>query len=161
MIPLEHIKQRSKDKRKVFKKLMGRLGKLKPSRVDGLFHAEHDAAFEEIDCLACANCCSTTSPIFMRKDVERIAKHLGMRPGVFEERYLHMDEDEDLVLNTAPCPFLGSENYCSIYEVRPKACREYPHTDRKHMVDILDLTLKNTKVCPAVFQIVEKINEAV
>ena len=128
--------------------------------VDEMFHPLHDAAFEQIDCLDCANCCKTTSPIFRDVDIDRIAKHLGMRPSHFTERYLHIDEDNDWVLNVAPCPFLGDDNYCSIYDVRPKACRDYPHTDRKHMTQILDLTYKNTMVCPAVASIVEKLRTA-
>jgi len=59
------------------------------------------------------------------------------------------------VLNSAPCPFLDSENYCLVYEDRPIACREYPHTNRKRFYQILDLTLKNTLICPAALQVAE------
>ncbi|NBU47652.1 MAG: YkgJ family cysteine cluster protein, partial [Flavobacteriales bacterium] len=61
------------------------------------------------------------------------------------------------VLKSSPCTFLGDDNYCNIYEVRPLACREYPHTDRKNMFQILDLTAQNSKICPAVSRIVQKI----
>ena len=137
------------------KKLLTSAAKRKD--LDDFFHTAHEEAFEKIDCLTCANCCKTTSPIFRDVDIDRIAKHLGMRPSLFTEKYLHIDEDHDWVLNFAPCPFLGSDNYCSIYEVRPKACREYPHTDRKNMSQIMDLTYRNTLVCPAVAEMVEKI----
>jgi Fe-S-cluster containining protein len=80
-----------------------------------------------------------------------------MKPGDFIEKYLRIDEDKDYVLKSSPCPFLDAENYCMVYEDRPKACREYPHTNRKKMVQITDLTLKNTKVCPAVFEMVERL----
>ena len=70
-------------------------------------------------------------------------------------QHMYLDEDGDYVFNGAPCPFLGSDNYCSIYEARPKACREYPHTDRKQFQQILDLSLKNTRICPAVARIFE------
>ena len=82
-----------------------------------------------------------------------------MKPGTFVEQYLKVDEDGDYVLTTAPCPFLDDENYCRIYEDRPKACREYPHTDRKKMVQITSLTYKNTLVCPAVLEIVERLKQ--
>lgn len=127
---------------------------------DEAFHALHEEAFQSIDCLQCANCCKTTSPIFRDVDINRIAKHLGMKPSLFTEKYLHIDEDHDWVLNSSPCAFLGDDNYCSIYEVRPKACRDYPHTDRKHMHQIMDLTYKNTMVCPAVASIVDKLRAA-
>lgn len=130
-----------------------------PKNLDTLFHTAHDAVFERTDCLSCANCCKTTSPIFYQRDIERAAKALGMKPGEFLQKYLYMDEDGDFVLNNAPCPFLNAENYCGIYEDRPAACREYPHTDRKNMRQIMDLTYRNTLVCPAVLEITERIKE--
>ena len=65
----------------------------------------------------------------------------------------------DYVLQTVPCTFLGEDNSCSIYEVRPKACREYPHTNRIKQHQILNLTEKNVEVCPAVYNIVEKLKK--
>ncbi len=132
-------------------------GLWKKKDLDARFHAEHEEVFSRIDCLTCANCCKTTSPIFRDVDIERISKHLGMRVSNFTDKYLHMDEESDWVLNEAPCAFLGDDNYCSIYDVRPKACREYPHTDRKNMMQVLDLTNNNTMVCPAVAEMVENM----
>lgn len=132
--------------------------KKKKGDVDRAFHELHEEAFDEPVCLSCANCCQTTSPIFLQKDIDRIAKHLRIQPGDFTQKYLRTDEDGDYVLQKAPCPFLGSDRYCAIYEVRPKACREYPHTNRKNMTGILNLTLRNTKVCPAVFAIMERLS---
>jgi Fe-S-cluster containining protein len=56
------------------------------------------------------------------------------------ETYLLLDEEHDYVFRQQPCPFLGVDNYCSIYEVRPKACREYPHTDRDKFHQLLNLS---------------------
>ena len=141
------------------KKFLQRL-KQKDSRlVDDAFHDTHEEVFEEIDCLTCANCCKTTSPIFYQNDIERIAKFLRVKPGDFIEKYLRVDEDKDYVLKSSPCSFLDTDNYCTIYEARPKACREYPHTDRKKMVQIMDLTYKNTLVCPAVLEMVERLKK--
>lgn len=139
------------------KKFLHRLKNKDPRKVDDTFHQLHDEVFEEIDCLTCANCCKTTSPIFYQTDIERIAKALRMRPGDFSEKYLRIDEDKDYVLKSSPCPFLDAENYCSVYPDRPKACRDYPHTNRKKMVQILELTYQNTLVCPAVLEIVERM----
>jgi Fe-S-cluster containining protein len=84
-----------------------------------------------------------------------------MKPGAFIDSYLRVDEDNDYVLQTTPCSFLGADNYCGIYEVRPKACREYPHTDRRKLQQIASITIANTAICPAAFQIVERMKEAV
>ncbi|MEO6306108.1 MAG: YkgJ family cysteine cluster protein [Bacteroidia bacterium] len=136
-----------------------RLKNKAPKNLDEVFHTAHDDAFEKIDCLSCANCCKTTSPIFYQRDIERAAKGLRLKPGDFLQKYLEMDEEGDFVLKQAPCPFLDKENFCSIYENRPTACREYPHTNRKKMQQILDLTFKNTLVCPAVLKITEDVKK--
>jgi Fe-S-cluster containining protein len=141
------------------KKFLLGLKKKDPRKVDDAFHAQHHAVFEEVDCLACANCCKTTSPIFYQTDIERLSKAMRLKPGEFITRYLHLDGDKDYVLNVAPCPFLLPDNHCAVYEDRPRACREYPHTNRKKMVQIMDLTYRNTLVCPAVSEMVERLKK--
>lgn len=157
---LQHLRQRAKDEKKANRRYFKKLAQRKPKELDQTVAALHEEVFADTDCLQCANCCKTASPIFREKDIERIAAHFRMRPGVFVEKYLHIDQDGDYVLNTQPCPFLGVDNYCSIYDIRPRACREYPHTDRKNFHQILDLTLKNTMVCPAALEVVKRLREA-
>ncbi len=141
------------------RKLVQKLKKSNNREVDGLFHSEHNKVFKKMACLSCANCCKTTSPVFRDVDIKRISKKLRMPIGKFTETYLRMDEENDYVLKTSPCAFLNDDNTCSIYEDRPLACREYPHTDRKNMYQILDLTLTNSLICPAVSEIFTKIKE--
>ena len=141
------------------KALFSKLKQLKTKDLDEKFHIPHDNVFENYNCLSCANCCKTTSPIFTRKDVDRLAAYLDMKPVEFQIKYLIIDEDDDFVLHSSPCPFLEEDNTCKVYSARPNACREYPHTNRKKMYQILDLTLQNTLVCPAVNLIVEKIKK--
>lgn len=154
---LNKFKDDSQNRSKENKKFINSLKNKNPRKLDDQFHELHEEVFEEIDCLACANCCKTTSPIFRDKDIERLASHFRIKPGEFIDKYLHLDNDQDYVLNSSPCPFLMDDNYCSVYEDRPRACREYPHTDRKKMTGILNLTYKNTLVCPAVLEIVERL----
>lgn len=158
-INLQRFADLSKTKSLENRSFLQRLKKLNPRKVDELFHEQHEEVFAEVDCLACANCCKTTSPIFYNTDIDRVSKFIGIRPGDFVDKYLRVDEDKDYVLKSAPCPFLDADNYCSVYEARPKACREYPHTDRKKMVQIMDLTYKNTLVCPAVLEMVERLKK--
>ena len=136
-----------------------KLKRITTKNLDDYFQETHEEVFENIVCLSFANCCKTTSPIFYNRDVERLAKHFKMRPGEFIDKYLKIDEDKDYVLKQAPCPFLGLDNYCSVYDSRPNACREYPHTDRKRIAQLLDLTYKNTFVCPAVLEITERLKK--
>jgi Fe-S-cluster containining protein len=149
----EEALKRGAEHRKYLDKLKDR----KPKRLDEKMLEIHEEIFDKIDCLECADCCKTTGPLFTEKDIERISQYLRMKNSVFTEQYLYKDEDQDWVLKRLPCPFLDAENYCFIYEVRPKACREYPHTDRKKFYQINHLTLKNTLICPAVYKIVEEM----
>jgi uncharacterized protein len=152
------IKQQALSKKKQHKKLLDQLKKKKSHEVDMLFQDAHEAVFEKTNCLTCANCCKTTGPLFTPKDITRISSHLKLSEQQFISKYLKIDEDHDYVLQKTPCSFLSHDNYCSIYEYRPKACSEYPHTDRSKQQQIFSLTLKNCEICPAVYDILEQIN---
>ncbi|MFV0530958.1 MAG: YkgJ family cysteine cluster protein [Flavobacteriales bacterium] len=156
---IQKLPQKAKDKQKEHKLFLEKLKKKKPKKLDFMMQEIHHEIFQKIDCLECANCCKTTGPLLIQKDIERIAKHLRIKPQQFVNQYLRLDEDQDYVFQSMPCPFLGSDHYCSIYEVRPKACKEFPHTNRKKFYQINALTLENVKICPAVYEIMEEIQK--
>lgn len=156
---LEYYKEQALQKQKEHKKILENLKRKPPKDLDYMVQETHDEVFEKIDCLQCANCCKTTGPLFVEKDIERISKHFRIKPAEFESKFLRTDEDQDKVLQDLPCWFLNTDNTCSIYEVRPKACREFPHTDRKKIYQINHLTVKNTLICPAAFEFVEQIKK--
>lgn len=156
---LKQLPALAKDKHIENKKYFDKLRKKPPKNLDYVMQELHDKEFERTDCLACANCCKTTGPLFTSADIERISKHFRMKPQQFIDQYLRIDEDKDYVLQSVPCHFLDSENYCMIYDVRPKACREFPHTDRKKFQQISNLTLKNVEICPATYRIVEEMKK--
>ena len=158
---LNHLPQLAKDKHNENKKFFAKLRKKPPKKLDYLMQQLHEEEFSRTDCLECANCCKTTGPLFTDKDVTRIAKHFKMKEQTFVTQFLRVDEENDYVLQSVPCTFLGADNYCSIYEVRPKACKEFPHTDRKKFQQISNLTLKNVAICPAAFNIVEEMKRRI
>lgn len=158
---IQELPKRSEEIWAQTKKYFSKLKSRPRKRLDLVMQEIHTAEFERTDCMTCANCCKTTSPIFAPKDIARISKHLRMKEQVFSNQFLMRDEDDFMVLKEAPCAFLGEDNSCFIYEVRPKACREYPHTDRKKFIQLTDLTLKNTAVCPAVFNMVEELKKRI
>ena len=155
----EELKNIASDRKRDNSVLFRKLKRKKPPDLDLTVKRLHRQVFEKIDCLECANCCKTISPILIDKDIQRISKKLKIKLSEFADYYLKEDVEGDFVFKESPCPFLMSDNYCSIYEVRPRACREYPHTDRKRFFQILDLTLKNTYVCPAVLEIVAELKK--
>lgn len=148
----KEVRLRKAQWKQYFQKNKNRLMKM-----DAEIEALHDEAVEEIDCLACGNCCRSLGPLILPKDIDTMAKALRIKTSDVIARYLRVDEDGDTVFQSMPCPFLGSDNYCSIYESRPKACREYPHTDRKKFYQIFELSMKNAETCPIVFRVMEGI----
>ena len=157
---LEALPKLAKEAKKESKKYFANLKRRTPKNLDVVVQELHEAEFKKTDCLSCGNCCKTTSPIFTEKDVERISKSLKMKVAAFESQYLERDDDDFMVLKSAPCTFFDeSDNSCFIYDVRPKACSEYPHTNRKKFIQITDLTLTNTEVCPAAYNIVEQLKK--
>jgi uncharacterized protein len=156
---IEEFKVTAEKKKAGNRAFFSQLKSKRYSALDDHFHKAHYQTFESVNCLSCANCCKTTSPVFYQRDIERAAKAIRLKPGEFIDKFLRVDEDKDYVLKQTPCPFLDRENYCSIYQDRPTACREYPHTNRKKIQQILDLTYRNTLVCPAVLKITETVKE--
>ncbi|MFS4482084.1 YkgJ family cysteine cluster protein [Hyunsoonleella sp. 2307UL5-6] len=156
---INNLPKQAKDKHNENKKFFTKLKKKSPKNLDYVMQDLHDEEFKRTDCLECANCCKTTGPLFTDKDIERISKFFKLKPQQFITQYLRLDEENDYVLQSVPCTFLGADNYCSIYDVRPKACREFPHTDRKKFQQISNLTLKNVAICPAAFNIVEAMKQ--
>ena len=117
----------------------------------------NETAYEKINCLNCAACCKNYSPRFKTPDIKRIAKHLDLKEGLFIEKYLNLDEEGDYVVKTKPCPFLGDDNYCSIYDVRPSDCARFPYTDEDVILKRVPLTLKNSTFCPIVYNVLEEL----
>jgi Fe-S-cluster containining protein len=139
------------------KKFLHKIKQKPPKDLDYTMQELHEEEFAKTDCLQCANCCKTTSPIFTEIDLERISKYLKMKYVDFVKEYIIVDEDNFMVLKQAPCSFLNEDNSCNIYDVRPKACKEYPHTNRKKFYQINKLTMNNIEICPAAFNIIEKL----
>lgn len=134
------------------------LKKRDKNKLSSIAEKSDKKVFQKIDCLDCANCCKSIPPIVIKSDVKRISKHLGLTEADFEMKHVLRDEDGDRVLNSSPCSFLDSENACTIYEVRPKACRAYPHTGDQEFVEHMHLLNANVQYCPAVFHILERLS---
>ena len=119
----------------------------------------HNKAFEKVDCLECAACCKNYSPRFKVPDVKRLAKKLKLKESVFIDTYLNLDADGDYVTKSNPCPFLGDNNFCSVYDERPSDCKRFPYTDEDVVLKRIQLTLKNSTFCPAVFFVLEHLEK--
>lgn len=154
---LHNWKKKSGERQKIYKQYLQRANK---NTVLKQLPALHEEAFSKIDCLQCANCCKNYSPRFKTPDVKRIARHLGMKESVFIDTYLKVDDEGDFVVKSTPCPFLGDDNYCSIYDQRPSDCQRFPYTDEDVIIKRPALTVKNTSFCPITYYVVERLIKA-
>ncbi len=153
---LHNWEKKTKERQKLYKQFLERAGKNDVLRLLPGFHEE---AFSKVDCLSCANCCKNFSPRFKTPDIKRISKYLRLRESDFIETYLRVDEDGDFVVKSSPCPFLGADNYCSIYDQRPSDCQRFPYTDEDVIIKRKALTLKNSTFCPITYYVLEKLRE--
>lgn len=153
---LHNWQKQSKEKQKHFKNYLARADK---NKVLKELPVLHDEAFAKIDCLQCAACCKNYSPRFKTPDIKRISKHLSMKEGDFIETYLKVDEEGDYVVKSTPCPFLGSDNLCSVYDVRPSDCARFPYTDEDVIIKRQPLTLKNSSFCPITYYVLDKLSK--
>lgn len=150
----DNWQKKSGDHQKQYKKFLDRADK---NKVLKKLPALHEEAFDKIDCLQCGNCCKGYSPRFKTTDIKRISRSLKMKEGEFITNYLTLDKDGDYVAKTTPCPFLGADNYCSIYEDRPGDCARFPYTNEDVLIKRPQITLKNSTFCPIVHFVLERL----
>ena len=151
---LDNWEKKSQENQKKYKPFLHRANK---NKVLNALPELHEEAFSKIDCLQCGNCCKGYSPRFKTTDIKRIAKYLKVKEGDIINNYLKVDTDGDYVMRYAPCAFLGEDNYCSIYDVRPGDCQRFPYTNEDVILKRQPLTLKNSTFCPAVYYVLEKL----
>ncbi len=155
----EKYLQKAKQKEKETRQFLKRLRKKVPKDLDQKFEESHDEAFQNIDCLGCANCCKTMSPRVNDRDINRLSKRFKLSRNAFIDRYLKSDEDGDYIMNQAPCPFLMDDNKCMVYEDRPEACANFPHTNHRKMHKHLNVAANNYERCPIVYHVIEALKE--
>jgi len=160
-IPLSQLKKNSK-RRKELKKFLRGFERRKVRGVDALAKKMNREAFTAIDCLKCANCCRTMAPTFRKVEVARIATHMGMSYDEYFKKFLFVDKDGDIINKKTPCQHLGSDNKCSIYDIRPSDCSGFPHTHKREFKEFIPEThIQNIDLCPATYFVVEKMFEKI
>lgn len=159
-VNLRSFRKKVEKNKTVFKRFLNKLLKEQPRGLDKIAAATDKEVWQETDCLTCANCCKTMSPTYTTADIKRISAHLEMTPDEFKKKWLRKDRGGDWLNKTEPCQFLNLENnYCAIYEVRPKDCAGFPHHTKRRMVDYMHVYKQNVEYCPATYKLVEKMME--
>lgn len=124
-------------------------------RIDRMVHRLYERVSSQIDCERCANCCKEIGVALDQEDIEKLSKSVGISAVRFRKQYLvQSDESGEFVFKETPCPFV-EYNRCSHYEDRPKECRSYPHLHKNDFVFRLIGVIKNSAICPIVFNVYE------
>ena len=96
---IKNWKGQVKGRRKEYKELVRQLKRKPVKALSKLADEVHDETFKKYDCLDCANCCTSIPPLLNRTDINRIAKHLGMKSTAFRNKYIRYDEDGDTAVS--------------------------------------------------------------
>ncbi|HTA69717.1 MAG TPA: YkgJ family cysteine cluster protein [Bryobacteraceae bacterium] len=116
----------------------------------------------QIDCTQCANCCRVSEVGITDRDIEKLAKFLGMSRTEFLRDSTQRDDEDGLILKKteAGCVFL-KDNLCTVYEARPQNCANFPHLVRG-TGSIASRTwqfVDRAEYCPIVYNWIEKVKE--
>ncbi len=160
-LDLKAFRQKVSRKKKIYTTFLRGLHRRKVRGIDPMAIRLNHESFREIDCRTCANCCKTMTPTYTKSDIRRIAAHVNMTPEAYKEKYLYLDDSGDWMHYNLPCHFLGKDNLCTIYDIRPLDCRGFPHTHKKDFVNAATVNIQNITYCPATFRIVEKMYEKI
>ena len=99
------------------------------------------------ECEKCGNCCRYSPPTFKQEEAERIANFLNKQVNDLPLKPI-FQYFKIFYKAPKPCPFLNSDNTCSIYPVRGAACRSFPHEWLMYSMV--------PSYCPAIFKAIEK-----
>lgn len=149
---------KKKDKLNAF---LTKLDDIVPDDMSKLVAEVDKTVWEDVDCTTCANCCKSMVPTYSTKDIARISAHFGMTPKQFKDKWLEKDpENGDWMNKQRPCQFLQN-NLCSIYEIRPADCAEFPHHNKKPFDLYNDMFKTNIEYCPATFTLINRLRKRV
>jgi len=160
-IDLKAFRRKVGRKRKIYTTFLKGLHRRKIRGLDTMAIKMNNETFGEMDCRSCANCCKTMTPTYTKTDIKRISAHVNMTTEEYKDKYLYQDDSGDWMHYNLPCHFLGQDNLCTIYEIRPVDCRGFPHTHTKNFLNSATVNIQNISYCPATLRIVEKMFEKI
>lgn len=154
--------KRARKNQAALTRFLKKLEEIVPEDFPPIVEEEDKKVWQKVDCTSCANCCKTMTPTYSKEDIRRIAAHFSMSIAAFKEKWLMQDsESKDWVNTSTPCQFLAADNRCSIYEIRPVDCAEFPHHQKRPFDDYTETYMSNIDRCPATNLLIENLKERV
>jgi uncharacterized protein len=158
-IPLIERRARQNERQDVSFRAFLKGSEMPDRKLDEIVHRTTDMVWKQIDCTTCGNCCRTLQVPVDDEDAARLAARLKVTKEQFLAEYVTPGDDPDtpFIFAASPCSFLGDGNRCTVYEDRPKACRDYPFLYRDDFRGRTFLTIGNLSVCPIVHNVWESL----
>ena len=128
-------------------------------QLDQLVFSLSEVISPNISCTSCGNCCKSLMVNIDEEEANRLSAHLGTSRKDFDNAYISKGESGRMVMNAIPCHFLV-ENSCSVYEYRFAGCREFPAFHIPNFNKRLFTTYMHYDRCPIIFNVLEKLKEA-
>lgn len=125
--------------------------------LDAVVRQTTDEVWREFDCTTCANCCKVLQVVVDNADIRRLAERRGVSFRQFGRRYVRVGPDKTKYLASTPCMFLGEDNRCTVYEDRPKACRDFPYLHDAGFRNHSLMMIENCATCPIVFNVWQRL----
>lgn len=123
--------------------------------LDDVVRDTADQVWRHFDCVTCGRCCRLDTVSVDDADVARLARRFAVGPKRFSERYVHV-VDGERGLRAAPCPFLRS-GLCSVYDDRPRACREFPFLHTPGFRGRVLVLMEFSTLCPIIYNTLEAL----
>ncbi|HRH47508.1 MAG TPA: YkgJ family cysteine cluster protein [Panacibacter sp.] len=126
-------------------------------KIDALVFTLNELITPQIDCTSCGNCCRSLMINVDADDAARLSGHMKISSESFYKKYIEQSSQGTLaVMNAIPCHFL-SDSKCTVYEARPKECREFPGLHQPGFTGRLFATFMHYGRCPIIFNVIEAL----
>lgn len=127
-------------------------------QLDKDFKEIHNKVFKNYDCSKCRNCCKKLGLSLSEVELVKICNFYQLDINELKNNILKENYGE-YVNKANPCPFLNNDNSCRICKCLPRSCKDYPYTDKPERLFSLLTIVKNSTICPAVYEILEELKE--
>ena len=131
--------------------------KLSNIQMDALAKQTTEEVWSQIDCKTCGNCCRSLEIVVDDQDIARLAGRFKQTVQLFSRQYVRVAPDRTKHFESPPCPFLGEDNLCEVYEDRPKACRDFPYLHEEGFRGRTISMIANSSLCPIVFNVWQRM----